>query len=581
MSLSISRVEPTLRRITQQKLLSCAPSTPIAEAARRMAEAHCSSILVEEQGRIIGIWTERDALALDPSDPQVGKMLISQLMSSPVKTLHVDTSLGEAAMRFREEEVRHFLVVDDGGGRLGIVSQSDVVINQGIEYYISLRELKSVFSRRLLLVPAAMPAELAMREMNQSGFDALIVERPAGEEASELGILTERDVVRLIGDGGRSRPVGEVASFPLITVPVSASLFEARQSFVEHTIRHLGVCSDAGELLGLITFSDILANIELEYVRQLQETLRRYEETLALSHKRLRLAACAFESTCEGILVTNAGQIIESVNPAFTAITGYRAEEAIGRKPSLLASGRHDQAFYAAMYAALAKSGHWQGELWNRRSNGEIYVAWLTIDVVKDDQDRVCNYVAVFSDITSRKAAEERLSFLAEHDALTRLPNRTLLDDRLVRAIAHAQRNDKMLAVVFLDLDDFKRVNDSIGHHAGDRVLQLVAQRLVGCVRGEDTVARLGGDEFVVLIEELENATGISEIVAKMRDSLAQPFVIDTQALSVRCSIGVSLYPQAGNTPEELLRQADAAMYRAKAASGAGNAAQSDEAKSR
>jgi len=573
MSLSISRVEPTLRRIAQQKLLSCPPGTPIAEAARRMAEARCSSILVEEQDRIIGIWTERDALALDPSDPRGGETAIAQVMSSPVMTLHVDTGLGEAAMRFREEEVRHFLVVDDGGQRVGIVSQSDVVINQGIEYYISLRELKSVFSRRLLLVPAAMPAELAMREMKQSGFDALIVERSGADNTRELGILTERDVVRLIGDGGLSRPVGEVASFPLITLPVSASLFQARQRFVDHTIRHLGVCGETGELLGLITFADILANIELEYVQQLKETLHQYEETLAASDKQLRLAACAFESTCEGILVTDAEQIIESVNPAFTMITGYRAEEAIGKKASLLASGRHDRAFYAAMFTTIESTGHWQGELWNRRSDGEIYVAWLTIDVVYDDQDRVCNYVAVFSDITSRKAAEERMSFLAQHDALTSLPNRTLLDDRLLRAIAHAQRNDKMLAVIFLDLDDFKRVNDSIGHHAGDRVLQLVAQRLVGCVRSEDTVARLGGDEFVVLIEELECAADIPEIVAKMRDSLTQPFPVDSHSVNVRCSIGVSLYPEAGDTPEELLRHADAAMYQAKEASDASNAA--------
>ena len=561
MSLAMSRVEPTLRRIVQQKLLSCPPYTPIAEAARRMAESRCSSILIEDQGRVIGIWTEHDALAINPSAPDFSQTPISRTMSSPVKSLHVDTRLGEAAMRFREENVRHFLVVDDGGHNIGIVSQSDVVVNQGVEYYISLRDVKSVFNRRLLLVPAAMPAELAMREMHQGGFDALIVERPDQQH----GILTERDVVRLIGGGRLSIPVGEIATFPLIVVQASASLFTARKHFVDNDIRHLGVCGEQGELLGLITFADILANIELEYVHQLKETLREREEILAISNKQLRLAARAFESTFEGIIVTNAEQVIESVNPAFTMITGYRAHEVIGRKPSLLASGRHDQPFYAAMFESLANSGHWQGEVWNRRRNGEVYVEWLTINEVKNDQNKVCNYVAVFSDITSRKAAEERMSFLAQHDALTSLPNRTLLDDRLARAIAHASRNEKKLAVVFIDLDDFKLVNDNIGHHAGDYVLQLVAQRLIGCVRNEDTVARLGGDEFVVVLEELGSVSDVPEIATKILDAMALPFLLEGRSLSVRCSIGISLYPDAGATPETLIRSADAAMYEAKA----------------
>ena len=554
------QAEPTLRRILQQKLLSCAPTTPVAEAARRMAEAHCSSILIEDQGRVVGIWTERDALNVSPADEMCCQVPIGKFMSSPVKTLHVDTRLGEAALRFREENLRHFLVVDDGGQQLGIVSQTDIVFNQGIEYFISLREVKSVFTRKLLLVPAAMPAELAMREMRQSGFDALIVERSGGEK----GILTERDVVRLISGGDLSLPVGGAATFPLISIAAKASLFQARKHFIEHDIRHLGVSGDDGELLGLITFSDILANIELEYVRQLKETLREREEILAISHKQLRLAARAFESTFEGILVTDADHVIESVNPAFTMITGYRAHEVIGKRPSLLASGRHDRAFYDAMYDALGKTGHWQGEVWNRRSDGQVYVEWLTINVVKNDAGKVSNYVAVFSDITNRKAAEERMSFLAQHDALTSLPNRVLLGDRLARAIAHAQRNKLRLAVVFLDLDDFKLVNDSIGHHAGDRVLQVVAQRLISCVRSEDTVARLGGDEFVVVIEELGKDTDVSEIAAKILDAMAQPFHLESRSLNVRCSIGISLYPDAGATPEELIRHADAAMYQAK-----------------
>ena len=556
----MTQTEPTLRRILQGRLISCAPSTPISAAAQRMVEARCSSILIEEDGHIIGIWTERDALALHGGDSASCSAPIATVMSSPVRTIDIDTRLGEAALRFRQEKIRHFVVVDAGGKQLGIVSQSDVVINQGVEYYISLREVKSVFTHRLLVVPASLDAQAAMREMHQGEFDALVVEATNGTQ----GILTERDVVRLIGGKGFSRSVGDVASFPLISISASASLFQARKQFIEHDIRHLGVRDDDGKLLGLITYAEILANIELDYVRKLKETLRERDEILAVSNKQLRLAARAFESTFEGILVTNAEQVIESVNPAFTMITGYRAHEVIGRKPSMLSSGQHDRAFYDAMFQALSSEGHWQGEVWNRRRDGEIYVEWLTINAVKDEKGVLSNYVAVFSDITRRKAAEERLSFLAQHDALTSLPNRVLLDDRLSRAIAHARRNAKKLAVIFLDLDDFKQINDTIGHHAGDRVLQLVAQRLTSCVRKEDTVARLGGDEFVVVLEEIESDSDLPEIIHKFLAALTPPYLIDGHTLQVHCSIGVSLFPEAGSDPETLIQSADAAMYQAK-----------------
>ena len=563
MRLPVPHIEPTLRNILQQQLLSCGPATPIAEAARRMVEARCSSILVEERGGIIGIWTERDALALDASDPASFHTPIAAAMSAPVKTIHADTNLGETARRFREEGVRHFLVTDDAGSLLGIVSQSDVVAKQGIEYFVSLREVKAVFSRRMLLVGRDTPAATAMREMSQGGFDALIVKRDGG---GDHGILTERDVMKLIGSGVIGGVVADIATFPLITVAANTSLYQARKQFVEHNIRHLGVTGDNDdELLGLVTFADILSNIELEYVRQLKDALREREEVLAISNKQLRLAACAFDSTCEGILVTNAEQVIESVNPAFTMITGYRAHEVIGKRPSFLASGRHDEAFYADMYRRLEATSHWQGEVWNRRRSGEVYVQWLTINVVRGDNGKIRNYVAVFSDITYRKAAEERMSFLAQHDALTGLPNRVLLADRLAHALAHAQRNSKQLALIFLDLDEFKQVNDRIGHHAGDHVLQIVAQRLSACVRQEDTVARLGGDEFVVIIEDLAKVQDSSEIAAKFLDALAQPILIDSHSVTIGCSIGIGLYPEHGIDPDALLRNADAAMYLAKA----------------
>jgi diguanylate cyclase (GGDEF)-like protein/PAS domain S-box-containing protein len=560
---TMTQANGTLRKIDLQPLLMCGVDASVAEAARKMAEAHCSSILIEDQGRIVGIWTERDALALDVSLPASGRSPISMWMTHPVKTIHIDTSMGEAALRFRRENIRHFLIVDDLNAPKGVLSQSDVVNSQRVEYYISLRELKSVFSRKLLVLPGSMLAPEAIKRMRQEGFDAVVVED--GQQG--LGIVTERDVVRLIGSGQPIRTVGELAVFPLISISADSSLYQARKRFSEKRVRHLGVVDDDGTLQGLISFADILADIESQYVSELEDALKERDERLA---RHSLLAAKVFETTFDAIFITNAEQLIESVNPAFTMITGFEAHEVIGKKPSILSSGRHDSAFYQVLYKALEREGHWQGEIWNKRKSGEIFPEWITINVVKDGAGKVLNYVAVFSDITHRKAVEQRLTFLAQHDALTSLPNRVLLEDRLLHAMTRTRRNQKKLAVMFLDLDDFKKINDSFGHHAGDQLLQIVAQRLVACVRAEDTVARLGGDEFVVLLEDIGAKDDVALVAGKLLDALTQPMMLEGRQVNVASSMGISLFPGDGEVADDLIRHADLAMYSAKMQASAG-----------
>jgi len=314
----------------------------------------------------------------------------------------------------------------------------------------------------------------------------------------------------------------------------------------------------------LISFADILANIESEYIRELEEMLKERDEVLAIANRHLRLAATVFESTHEGIFVTDADQLIVSVNPALTMITGYQAYQVIGKKPSILASGRRDAAFYESMYKGLALLGHWQGEIWNRRRDGEIFVEWITINAVKDDAGEICNYVSVFSDITNRKAVEERMSFLVQHDALTSLPNRVLLEDRLPHAISHAQRNNTKLAVIFLDLVDFKKIKSMIPLVTTPATSCSRSRRNNACVRSEDIVARLDGDEFVVLLEEISAKDNIPLIVTKILGAVSRPVVLEGRQVGVRSSVGISLYPDDGQEADELIRRADAAMYRAK-----------------
>jgi diguanylate cyclase (GGDEF)-like protein/PAS domain S-box-containing protein len=287
-----------------------------------------------------------------------------------------------------------------------------------------------------------------------------------------------------------------------------------------------------------------------------------------LLEQNLRVAATAFESQ-EGMFVTDARNVILRVNQAFTDITGYTTEEAVGRKANLLKSGRHDAAFYARMWESLGQRGVWRGEVWNRRKNGEVYPEWLTITAVKDDAGEVTHYVATLTDITLRKAAEDEIKHLAFYDPLTRLPNRRLLLDRLRQALASTSRSGRNGALLFIDLDRFKTLNDTLGHSVGDLLLQQVGQRLATCIREGDTVARLGGDEFVVMLEDLNNnleeSTKQTEAVGeKILATLGQPYLLDGHEHHSTPSIGITLFRGHHYSIDELLKQADMAMYRSK-----------------
>jgi diguanylate cyclase (GGDEF)-like protein/PAS domain S-box-containing protein len=279
---------------------------------------------------------------------------------------------------------------------------------------------------------------------------------------------------------------------------------------------------------------------------------------------KIRLYERVFQHASEGIIITDSKGRILSTNPAFTITTGYTEEEALGKTPKLLQSNRHDRKFYIDMWALIHERGNWQGEIWNRRKNGEIYPEWLSINAVKNDKGHITNYVGIFSDITERKKSEEHLKFLAHYDVLTELPNRFLFYDRLNQSILQAQRLGKLVSVMFLDLDRFKGINDTFGHGIGDHLLQQVAQKLRKCVRKSDTVARLGGDEFTVILPNLNSSDDAKRIAEKIIEELSQPIVINDQEFFITTSIGISLYPYNGTTMEALIKNADAAMYRAK-----------------
>lgn len=284
-----------------------------------------------------------------------------------------------------------------------------------------------------------------------------------------------------------------------------------------------------------------------------------------LMQEKLQQAATVFESTAEGVLITDTRQNISAVNRAFSEITGYSETEALGHTPRLLASGLHDSAFYAAMWHQLTAQGHWQGEISNRRKNGEVYPSWLTISAVRNRDHVITHFVAVFADISSLKLAQARLDYQAHHDPLTGLPNRTLFENRLQAALNGQQESGKQGAVLFLDLDRFKHINDSLGHPVGDLLLKDIAVRLKEQLRDVDTVARLGGDEFIILLPGLQQASDAQHLANKLLDCFTPPFQAGEHEFFISASIGTSLYPQDGTDVATLVKNADAAMYRSKA----------------
>jgi diguanylate cyclase (GGDEF)-like protein/PAS domain S-box-containing protein len=284
----------------------------------------------------------------------------------------------------------------------------------------------------------------------------------------------------------------------------------------------------------------------------------------AQAERNRRLVAKVWDSTAEGIIITDAQGCILMVNQAFVRITGYCFEEVQMENPRLLQSGRHDADFYRELWDTLLQTGQWKGEIWNRRKDGEVYPEWLRISAVKDENEVTTHYVGVFTDITPIKETEERLRYLATHDTLTDLPNRVLFYDRLSHALASAQRTQGWVAVMLLDLDNFKVVNDTFGHMTGDLVLEAVAQRLKSCMRESDTIARLGGDEFTIILEGISSVWDCKRVAQKILDALSSPFSIGKYEFPIKASIGISLYPHDGEDDQILLKCADVAMYAAK-----------------
>ena len=304
-----------------------------------------------------------------------------------------------------------------------------------------------------------------------------------------------------------------------------------------------------------------------DHVRRIIEFLQKFAQQMKLGRNTTNsnLWGAVFEHSLEGIMITDSAGDILRVNSAFTEVTGYTAVDCIGKNPRMLQSGIYDKAFYEKMWHSLKEKGQWENEIWNRRKNGEAYLQWLCINAINNEHGETTNYVGVFHDITAIKHHQQQIQHQAYHDALTGLPNRQLFRDHLEMALAHAQRNKLEVGVMILDLDNFKNINDSLGHHVGDLLLQEIATRLKQCCRSTDTVARFSGDEFMIILPELKkDGRDIVEVAQRIIHSLSEPFSIKDSEIICTVSIGITIYPDDGADVSTLMKNADLAMYRAK-----------------
>lgn len=280
--------------------------------------------------------------------------------------------------------------------------------------------------------------------------------------------------------------------------------------------------------------------------------------------EELELAACVFDNTLDGVLITDTNGAILSVNPAFTDITGYSEDDVIGKNPRILQSNRHDEEFYVSMWEEIQTNSRWSGEIWNRRKDGDLYLESMTISMVRDENGEPVRYVSVFNDITALRRKDEHLKHLAFHDALTDLPNRTLLMDRINQKLINSNREQFSLAVMFLDLDGFKAVNDRFGHNVGDELLKEVAKRLLALVRESDTVARVGGDEFMFILNNPEGKDEVEYVAKRVVESINEPITVCSDVLNIGASVGIAMFPDDGDSSIDLINNADIAMYASK-----------------
>ncbi len=549
----------SVNSVMTKKILMVDKLQVIHHVVEQMAYYTAGCAIVVENQKPIGILTERDMAALIINEANINGLTMEQVMTSPVISVKTNTTTFDAVAVMNRNKVRRVLVVDEQQQIVGILIQENIIRDLESKYIDFLKEI-------LWKQDKALTKSQEDFQKQSNHLDNLL------NSSLDMSIVvTDLDfnVVYLNHD--------------------SASMFQlGEEQIIGHSLNQLLKCNTLHEPSLQQILPELMEKGEYWFnhlrsqngstshiesrLTQMYEEKKRVGYILVSrditdklhTEKRLLLASHVFDCAIEGIMVTNAKGTIQAVNPAFTEITGYSAEDAIGNNPRMLQSNRQSPEFYKNMWEAVLSAGRWQGEIWNRRKSGEIYPQRLSISSVKDLNGNITQFTAVFYDITDLKEKEEKINHRAYHDPLTELPNRLLFKDRLDQAITRARRNDCQLTVMFIDIDNFKKLNDTQGHYAGDQFLQKISAEFRSLLRDQDTVSRFGGDEFTILLDDNNSIQQGIIVAQKILNLFRKPFQIGDNEMYLGASIGISSYPEDGNNSEVLIKNADTAMYHAK-----------------
>ena len=545
-------------KVMSRNIITVDVGDTVADAIGLMSRNRYSCVVVTRAQIPYGILTERDVVRLAPK-LAAGDITIGDVVRTPLITMPPNTALPDAIKYMDQHKIRHLVIVEDDK-LLGLVTRHDMVKTLQGSYVNFLhetilgqrRELFKLVQQHSLfklhdsaLAAAANAIVIADRQAvvqwANPAFSKLTgysLEETVGNHIREL-VRSGEQSTEFYETLWNTILAGRVWRGEIVNKRKDGALYPEEMTITP-------VCLEGDAITHFIA------------VKQNISERKRTEE-------QLRESAAVMRNTHEGVVITDTVPNIIAINEAYTTITGYSAGESIGKNPGMLGSGRADKAFYQAMWEEIVERGYWQGEVWNRRKNGEIYPQLLTISTVYNDKQQPIRYIGVFSDITQIKENQAQLEFMAHHDPLTKLPNRALVESRLQQELEQGHRHHLRSGVLFIDLDHFKPVNDSFGHLVGDELLCAVAERLSQRLREGDTLGRLGGDEFILLLSMLHDTQDAAVVARDLIAALNEPFQLaDGQEVFIGGSIGISLFPQDGETVSELMKNADAAMYLAK-----------------
>jgi diguanylate cyclase (GGDEF)-like protein/PAS domain S-box-containing protein len=565
MGVSMHKVK--IGQIISRKVITVTADTPVSEAVATMAFSRISCLVVAEGGKPLGIFTERDVVKGASRGISFDNRPIRDMMTSPVVTIPGNLSLYEAYNLLLTNGIRHHVVVDRDGVVTGVLSQSDLIDHLGLEYFVEMRKIEQVMSTGVVTVERTLPVREVLNKMAGGRISCVVV----AEKSRPIGILTERDVARLVAAGTdlSALQVEEVMTAPVLTVGAGSTVQNAAVTMKNSGIRRVVVVDGEGVIVGIITQSDIVKGLEGQYIESLKKVIRDKEDILRdtareLLDKSVYLDGILSSSIGMAIVATDVDYQIKYFNPVAEQIFDCTAEDVIGTSalelqilkmavPSRLLKMRDIVRRKGEYLFPLHIGGDGGSRFYDGRVTG-----------IKDRMNRLAGFVMMLRDVTEHRQYEEEIKHLAYHDALTGLPNRVLLSDRLAQTLAQSSRNRTQGALMILDLDNFKDINDTLGHSMGDLLLQAVSARLRDSVRKSDTVSRMGGDEFVLLLPKITSPESATVIARKIIRAFHNSFDCTGNTLQITPSIGIAVFPDDGVDEETLLKKADIALYRAK-----------------